>query len=872
MDLSATGTGLSLSSLSADPVYWDIASEGFRHASGWVSGDTGLLCIDLNSNGVIDDNSELFGNNGPNANYIGSPPAANGFQALTAYDSNSDGVIDSNDAQFGDLRVWTDSNHDGHSQATELHTLSDLGITSINLAYSDVNYTINGNAIKQESTFTMNGDTRTIADAWFSYDSVNTIYNANYTLNIDTLFLPGQRGYGLLPDLHIAMSNDSTLLSMVQDLAGKTAAELLDPTYNLDQKVETILFQWAGVQNVDPDLTYTYFDGNFDAQKLAFLEQLMDQPFQNTGDTGNVGQYNVLHLIDAWNGAFSYLSAHILAQAGLAGILGTPSYDLATDTLTSGGVAQDIAIQYASQAYGAHLTGIAADDVYIFRPGDTPTASGYYITETANSGTNTVLLGDVNPSDVYAYTDTHGDLFIRYSATDTVEVVGATVGNTTGAASLAAEYVQQIAFQDGTIWNLQDGMHLRMPFSGGAGTDLDGTNGNDILEGNSDWNRLYGFDGNDTLVSHGGADYMDGGTGSNTYIVTSSGETIHQASGGTAAIEGITAGAFVWTDSSGNMYFGNEYHTVIYVTVEGGSFNGTTGFTPAPVTSATFTDNSVMDLTGGLHLTASVGGQQVNGTAFGDTFSTTTSGASFYGYGGDDTYTFAAGTGTNSVYENAGQGTDTIAFQGIDPANVTMWTDTYGILHIAYASGDEVDVHGSYSSSTGVSINVEQVTFDDAAHTVWDLSGLNLTATNNWQGLYGSGGADTLTGTHYGNLLEGFGGNDTIIASSGGASMYGGAGADTFTFTNAAASNTVADFSTSDSDKLDFSSILTGFDPLHDTLSDFVTKTESGGNTIFSVDTDGTGSAHSMTQVAVLTGVTGLSDLATLVANGTVIV
>jgi hypothetical protein len=59
---------------------------------------------------------------------------------------------------------------------------------------------------------------------------------------------------------------------------------------------------------------------------------------------------------------------------------------------------------------------------------------------------------------------------------------------------------------------------------------------------------------------------------------------------------------------------------------------------------------------------------------------------------------------------------------------------------------------------------------------------------------------------------------------------------------------------------------------VHDTLINFITKSESGGDTIFSVDTDGTGTSHSMKQVALLAGVTGLDDLTTLVSNGTVVV
>ena len=74
--------------------------------------------------------------------------------------------------------------------------------------------------------------------------------------------------------------------------------------------------------------------------------------------------------------------------------------------------------------------------------------------------------------------------------------------------------------------------------------------------------------------------------------------------------------------------------------------------------------------------------------------------------------------------------------------------------------------------------------------------------------------------------------------------------------------------STAEGDKLDISDVLTGFDPLADSLSDFVSVTESGGNTIVQVDVSGTGTAFET--VAVLEGVGGL-DVDSLATNGNLI-
>jgi len=224
--LDIAGTGISLTNVDGnDAVYWDINADGFREQSGWVGAGTGLLAIDLNDNGIIDDNSELFGNQ--------IDGAANGFQALAAYDTNNDGVIDANDTQFGDLRVWLDADGDGFSQPDELYTLASLGISSINLNYTSVNYYIEGNHVRQEGTFTINGQTQTIADVWFTFNPTNTIYNHDVEINLNSLFLPMQRGYGTLPDLYIAMSLNEDLFDMVEALAAKSAQDLFSSGFDL---------------------------------------------------------------------------------------------------------------------------------------------------------------------------------------------------------------------------------------------------------------------------------------------------------------------------------------------------------------------------------------------------------------------------------------------------------------------------------------------------------------------------------------------------------------------------------------------------------------------------------------------------------------
>ncbi|ROV52403.1 hypothetical protein EGS38_11885, partial [Neisseria chenwenguii] len=76
---------------------FDHDKDGIRTSTGWVSADDGLLVVDLNGDGKVNNGGELFGDS-----YVlkDGNTAANGFAALAEFDTNSDGIIDANDERF----------------------------------------------------------------------------------------------------------------------------------------------------------------------------------------------------------------------------------------------------------------------------------------------------------------------------------------------------------------------------------------------------------------------------------------------------------------------------------------------------------------------------------------------------------------------------------------------------------------------------------------------------------------------------------------------------------------------------------------------------------------------------------------------------
>ena len=127
--------------------------------------------------GRVNGIDEMFGNNtrGPDGQF-----AANGYEALRKWDGRKDnglydaGLRDGNitrlDPVFSRLRLWEDLDADGIASLSELHSLDEFGVISVNLNY-DASYREQdqyGNEINLKSfLFTSDGRSHVVYDIWF---------------------------------------------------------------------------------------------------------------------------------------------------------------------------------------------------------------------------------------------------------------------------------------------------------------------------------------------------------------------------------------------------------------------------------------------------------------------------------------------------------------------------------------------------------------------------------------------------------------------------------------------------------------------------------------------------------------------------------
>ncbi len=88
--------GSSVTSVSDQKFLFDLDCDGKKEEISFVGEDCGLIALDKNGDGIINDGRELFGTKN-----------GDGYSDLARYDDDHNGWIDENDDVFTRLKVWT---------------------------------------------------------------------------------------------------------------------------------------------------------------------------------------------------------------------------------------------------------------------------------------------------------------------------------------------------------------------------------------------------------------------------------------------------------------------------------------------------------------------------------------------------------------------------------------------------------------------------------------------------------------------------------------------------------------------------------------------------------------------------------------------
>lgn len=502
LDIDGDGIELTAFNATSTDIFFDIDNDGFAEQTAWIMSDQdGFLVRDLNENGVIEGTEEMFGS-----------ATVDGFAILATLDDNSDHVINQYDAEWSNLLVWKDKNGDAISQSDELLTLTSLDIVSFDLAeISPSSSIINGNPISHTSTFKYgSGTTAEIVDAWFVHDNMNTYFVGDYQLDIRTMFMPALRGFGEIPSLYAAMSMDEDLLDLVDGFAQSWDYERFEDAGSLNTDIEEILFTWAGVE----DVGYSSRGPHIDARRLEFMEKFFGQKFVQLGEYTDPFFNAAAKLNESWEKLFYQMKAQLLVQVGVSTLFdNTINYNPFTGEFEG---SMDIS-QAAIDALETLATSTITDDLTFwkqvaeflaFTKGFTNMTGGE--ATMLDDAIQATLMGwdwdSIQPASVPSWVG------VSAGGSPDDDIINGTSGNDTLDGGVGNDEVYGHNGNDTLEGGTGDDI-----VNGGDGTDtLYGEDGHDILDGGNDADTVYGGNGNDVIYGRAGNDNLYGGTGGNT--------------------------------------------------------------------------------------------------------------------------------------------------------------------------------------------------------------------------------------------------------------------------------------------------------------------------------------------------------------------
>ncbi|WP_404297801.1 retention module-containing protein [Halomonas sp.] len=124
------GNGIEYLSLDAGVMFAD-DSTGESVNTAWIGPNDGLLVIDANNSGTVDETREYVFTEW-------SETAQTDMEAVReVFDTNNNGMLDPGDEAWSQFAVWQDANSDGKTDEGELVSLGDLGVESIALNYAE---------------------------------------------------------------------------------------------------------------------------------------------------------------------------------------------------------------------------------------------------------------------------------------------------------------------------------------------------------------------------------------------------------------------------------------------------------------------------------------------------------------------------------------------------------------------------------------------------------------------------------------------------------------------------------------------------------------------------------------------------------------
>ena len=717
--------------------HFDYDGDGFAEKTAWVTAEDGLLVRDINGNGIIDNGSELFGDR---TILSDGSVAADGFQALQDLDDNGDGIINHLDRAFLELKVWTDKNGDGITQADELHTLTELDITGILLNKTGNRTDQNGNTITGTAEILREEKSRlNLAELNFRIDYSDTTYTQKIEIPQEIAAMPQLIAAGTVLSLQEAMTLDKELQTLVSEFLNA------DESVRRENLLQALVLKWTGCENIEEGSRGT----NMEASKLAVIEKLCGQAYTGVdGANPNVTAAEILNGV--YNDIMDNIRCKLLVQAGMRELIG----HTVIITRPATGEKQ---IDYSEimQIFDTKIQENTIETMMMFE---------YYITYISKMSSVSDLYNreklneaiDKSPYKTY-YKD-----ILNHS----IKLYG-TSGNDT----------------------ISDNSNSSMILAGEGNDTIYGGNGDDYIIGGAGNDSLIGGDGADTYFFNLGdgqdvIDNYDYYGWRNDKIVF--GEGINPED-----IKAVRDGndLLLTNEKSGDSVRLLQAYTGYNCAYWLGKIEFADGTVWTPDTlweltrhrEGTAGDDIMTGISGGYYYNvneifrAGAGNDTIYGGNGDDTLIGGEGNDSLIGGDGADTYFFNLGDGQDVIdnYDYYGWRNDRIVFgEGINPEDIKAVRDGNDLLLTKEKSGDSVRLLQAY---TGYNCAYWLGKIEFADGTVWTPDTL-WELTRHREGTAGDDIMTGISGGYYYNV------NEIFNAGEGNDTIYGGNGDDTYIF------------------------------------------------------------------------------------------
>ena len=432
--------------------------------------------------------------------------------------------------------------------------------------------------------------------------------------------------------------------------------------------------------------------------------------------------------------------------------------------------------------HGDSVTENTGSDTYVFSRGDGQDV----IEDNGYAGTDKLVIHDYTPNEVAVARSGDATLILTFAgSTDKITVINTLNDDRRDA-------IEQIVFDDGTIWTMADVGQMIITASQTDGDDtIDGFIHNDTMSGGKGNDILRGHGGNDTLIGGLGNDTLHGQDGSDIYVFSrGDGQDVVDDNG------------FIDTDKLViHGYLPNE----VAVARSGDAtliltFAGTTdkitvintlndGYHDA-IEQIVFDDGTIWTMADARRMIIAASQTDSNdivtGFATADLLTGGLGNDTLFGGRESDIYVFSRGDGQDVIEDNGLFSTDKLVIHGYMPNDVAVARSGDATLILTFAgTTDKITVINTLNGS--VSDQIEQIVFDDG--TIWTMADANDIINNAGRIIPATEGNDVLNGTPYADTINGLGGddlidgktgNDTHIGGPGNDTLFGNLGADTF--------------------------------------------------------------------------------------------